>query len=176
MGEVTGVDKEQKCVYATNADRSNVPLPYDYLILATGATHSYFGHDEFGVRVQSDLTVPGFPEIFVIGDTASFEEKGKPLPGVAQVAIQQGRYAAKVIDHRITNESPPGPFSYFDGSMAVVGKGFAGSGIRSTGDCVVRAIRWSPGRGKSYPYPPALTRYRLEKRASAGRAPTRTRP
>ena len=48
MGEVTGVDKEQKCVYATNADRSNVPLPYDYLILATGATHSHFGHDEFG--------------------------------------------------------------------------------------------------------------------------------
>src|SRR5882757_1970357 len=48
MGEVTGVDKEQKCVYVTNADRSDVPLPYDYLILATGATHSYFGHDEFG--------------------------------------------------------------------------------------------------------------------------------
>ena len=47
MGEVTGVDKEQKCVFVTNADRSNVPLAYDYLILATGATHSYFGHDEF---------------------------------------------------------------------------------------------------------------------------------
>ena len=47
MGEVTGVDKEQKCVFVTNADRSNVPLGYDYLILATGATHSYFGHDEF---------------------------------------------------------------------------------------------------------------------------------
>ena len=47
MGEVTGVDKEQKCVFVTNADRSNVPVPYDYLILATGATHSYFGHNEF---------------------------------------------------------------------------------------------------------------------------------
>ena len=47
LGEVTGVDKERKCVFATNADHSNVPLHYDYLILATGATHSYFGHNEF---------------------------------------------------------------------------------------------------------------------------------
>ena len=287
LGEVTGVDKERKCVFATNADHSNVPLPYDYLILATGATHSYFGHNEFEqfapgmksladavstrnkvlqafelaeaeedpsrhrdlltfvlvgagptgvelagalgvlvrttlkrdfrridpasarivlvdmaprvlgafseplsqaakrrldnlgvevrlghsvdqidddgvvvageritsktviwtagvapspagtwlqvetdragrVRVQSDLTVPGHPEIFVIGDTASFEEKGKPLPGVAQVAMQQGRHAAKVIHRRLTGGSLPGPFSYFDkGNMAVVGKGFA---------------------------------------------------
>jgi NADH dehydrogenase len=78
------------------------------------------------VRIQSDLTVPPHPEIFVIGDTASFEEKGKPLPGVAQVAIQQGRHAAKVIHSRITGGSSPAPFSYFDkGSMAVVGKGFA---------------------------------------------------
>ncbi len=287
LGEVTGVDKERKCVFATNADHSNVPLPYDYLILATGATHSYFGHNEFEqfapgmksladavstrnkvlqafelaeaeedpsrhrdlltfvlvgagptgvelagalgvlvrttlkrdfrridpasarivlvdmaprvlgafseplsqaakrrldslgvevrlghsvdqidddgvvvageritsktviwtagvapspagkwlqvetdragrVRIQSDLTVPGHPEIFVIGDTASFEEKGKPLPGVAQVAMQQGRHAAKVIHRRLTGGTPPGPFSYFDkGNMAVVGKGFA---------------------------------------------------
>ena len=78
------------------------------------------------VRVQSDLTVPGHPEIFVIGDTASFEENGKPLPGVAQVAMQQGRYAGKLIHSRITAGSPPDPFSYFDkGNMAVVGKGFA---------------------------------------------------
>jgi NADH:quinone reductase (non-electrogenic) len=287
MGEVTGVDKKQKCVFVSNADRSDVPLPYDYLILATGATHSYFGHNEFEkfapgmksladavatrnkvlkafelaeaeedpnrrrelltfvmvgagptgvemagalgvlvhttlkanfrridpasarivlidmaprvltpfseplsqaakrrlenlgvevllgysveqiddegvvaggmriasrtviwtagvapspagkwlqvetdragrVRIQSDLTVPGYPEIFVIGDTASFEEKGKPLPGVAQVAMQQGRHAAKVIHRRVTAGLPPGPFSYFDkGNMAVVGKGFA---------------------------------------------------
>src|ERR1700756_2353767 len=47
MGEVKGVDTEQKCVFATNADRSEVPVPYDYLILATGSTHSYFGHNEF---------------------------------------------------------------------------------------------------------------------------------
>jgi len=78
------------------------------------------------VRVQKDVSVPGYPEIFVVGDTASFEENGKPLPGVAQVAMQQGRYAGKVIRCRITGNPPPGPFSYFDkGNMAVVGKGFA---------------------------------------------------
>jgi NADH dehydrogenase FAD-containing subunit len=287
LGEVTGIDKERKCIFASNADRENVPIVYDYLILATGATHSYFGHNEFAeyapgmksladavasrnkvlqafeqaeaeedpsrhrdlltfvlvgagptgvelagalavlvrttlksdfrridpasarivlvdmapkvlttfseklskaakqrleklgvevrlghsvdqidsdgvivageriasktviwtagvapspagkwlkaetdragrVRVQKDLTVPGHPEIFVIGDTASLEENGKPLPGVAQVAMQEGRYAAKVIQSRVTGTRTPGPFSYFDkGTMAVVGKGFA---------------------------------------------------
>src|SRR4029453_9525119 len=47
MGEVTGVDKAQRCVLAKDADREHVPVPYDYLILATGARHSYFGHNEF---------------------------------------------------------------------------------------------------------------------------------
>jgi NADH dehydrogenase FAD-containing subunit len=78
------------------------------------------------VRVQKDLTVPGHPEICVIGDTASIEQSGKALPGVAQVAMQQGRYAAKLVRSRIADTPPPSPFSYFDkGSMAVVGKGFA---------------------------------------------------
>jgi NADH:ubiquinone reductase (H+-translocating) len=287
MGEVTGVDKERKQVLFSDADRQAVPLSYDYLILASGATHSYFGHNEFEefapgmksladavssrnkilqafeqaeaeedpirhrdlltfvligagptgvemagalavlirsslqsefrrinpasarivlvdmaprvlppfsedlsesakrrleklgvevrlghsvdridadgivvageripsktviwtagvapspagkwlkvetdragrVRVQNDVTVPGHPEIFVVGDTASFEENGKPLPGVAQVAMQQGRYAGKLIHSRVVGRTPPGPFRYFDkGSMAVVGKGFA---------------------------------------------------
>ena len=47
------------------------------------------------VRVEKDLTVPGHPEIFVVGDTASLDQDGKALPGVAQVAMQQGRYAAR---------------------------------------------------------------------------------
>ena len=287
LGEVTGVDNDKKCVFVTDADRENVPIAYDYLILATGATHSYFGHNEFEafapglksladaeaarnkilqafelaeaednpalhrdlltfilvgagptgvemagalavlvrtslksefrridpasarivlvdmaprvlgpfseelskaaksrleklgvevrlghsvehidadgivvageriasktviwtagvapspagkwlnaetdragrVRIQKDLTVPGHAEIFVVGDTASLDQNGKPLPGVAQVAMQQGRYAAKVIHSRVTGKRPPDSFSYFDkGSMAVVGKGFA---------------------------------------------------
>src|SRR6202008_1669953 len=47
LGEVTGVDKDQKRVFVTDADRQNVPISYDYLILATGSSHSYFGHNEF---------------------------------------------------------------------------------------------------------------------------------
>src|SRR5215470_7825262 len=286
QGEVTGVDKDNKCVLVSDADRQDVPLSYDYLILATGATHSYFGRNEFEefapgiksladaeatrnkvlqafelaeaeedpsrhrdlltfvlvgggptgvemagalavlvritlksdfrridpasarivlvdtahvlgtfpeslsraakqrleklgvevrlghrvdhidaagvviageriasktviwtagvapspagkwlnaemdhagrVRIQKDLTVTGYPEIFVVGDTASLDQDGKPLPGVAQVAIQQGRYAGKLIHNRIVGKPPLGPFSYFDkGTMAVVGKGFA---------------------------------------------------
>jgi NADH dehydrogenase FAD-containing subunit len=78
------------------------------------------------VRIQPDLSVPGHPEIFVIGDTASLDQDGRPLPGVAQVAIQQGRYAGKLIDRRITGRPTPPPFRYFDkGRLAVVGKGFA---------------------------------------------------
>jgi NADH:quinone reductase (non-electrogenic) len=287
LGEVTGVDKDQKCVFVSDADRENVRITYDYLILATGVTHSYFGHNEFEkfapglktvadavavrnkilqafelaeaeedpgshrelltfilvgagptgvemagalavlvrstlksefrhidpasarillvdmaprvlptfpedlskaakerleklgvevrlghsvdqidangilvagerissktviwtagvapspagkwlevetdragrVRVQKDLTVPGHPEICVIGDTASLDQNGKPLPGVAQVAMQQGRYAGKLIRSRIAGNPVPNVFSYFDkGNMAVVGKGFA---------------------------------------------------
>jgi len=78
------------------------------------------------VRIQKDLTVPGHPEIFVVGDTASHDQNGKPLPGVAQVAMQQGRYAGKLVHSRIVGNPPPAPFSYFDkGTMTVVGKGFA---------------------------------------------------
>ena len=47
LGEVIGVDKAQKRLFVNDADREGVPIPYDYLILATGATHSYFGHNEF---------------------------------------------------------------------------------------------------------------------------------
>jgi NADH dehydrogenase FAD-containing subunit len=281
------VDKDKKCVFVSDADRLNVPVTYDYLILATGASHSYFGHNEFErfapglktladavaarnkilnafelaeaegdpkchrdlltfvlvgagptgvemagalaalvqttlksnfrridpasarivlvdmaprvlgpfsehisqaakerlenlgvevrlghgveqidadgvivageriasktviwtagvapspagkwlkvetdragrVRIQKDLSVQGHPDIFVLGDTASLDQDGKPLPGVAQVAMQQGRYTAKLIRSRLSGEPPPGPFRYFDkGSMAVVGKGFA---------------------------------------------------
>src|ERR1700693_4806447 len=287
LGEVTGVDKDQKRVFVSDADRQNVPISYDYLILATGSTHSYFGRNEFEqfapglksladaeaarnkilqafelaeaeddpgrhrdlltfilvgagptgvemagalavlvrtslksefrridpasarivlvdmaprvlgpfsedlskaakahlerlgvevrlghsvdkidadgivvagdriasktviwtagvapspagkwlnaetdragrVRIQKDLTVPGHAEIFVVGGTASLDENGKPLPGVAQVALQQGRYAGRLIRSRIVGGPTPKPFKYFDkGTMAVVGKGFA---------------------------------------------------
>src|SRR6201997_1142111 len=47
LGEVTGVDPERRCVLVDCIDRERVPIGYDYLILATGARHSYFGHDEY---------------------------------------------------------------------------------------------------------------------------------
>src|SRR5882762_8776383 len=47
LGEVTGVEKEHNCVVVNSTDRRGVRLQYDYLVLATGATHSYFGHNEF---------------------------------------------------------------------------------------------------------------------------------
>jgi len=78
------------------------------------------------VRIQEDLTVPGHPDIFVVGDTAAFQQDGKPLGGVAQVALQQGHYAGKLVYRRVTGRKQPAPFRYFDkGTMAVVGKGFA---------------------------------------------------
>lgn len=78
------------------------------------------------VRVNADLSVPGHPEVFVIGDTASLDQDGKPLPGVAQVAMQQGRYVGKLLHKRILGDAEPRAFRYFDkGNMAVVGKGFA---------------------------------------------------
>jgi NADH dehydrogenase len=78
------------------------------------------------VRIQPDLTVSEHPEVFVIGDTASLDQDGKPLPGVAQVAMQQGRYAAKSIFRKEAGQAALRPFRYFDkGNLAVVGKNFA---------------------------------------------------
>jgi len=78
------------------------------------------------VRIQDDLTVPGYPDIYVIGDTAALQQDGKPLPGVAQVAIQQGQYAGRRIAQSLLGKPSSPPFRYFDrGNMAVVGAGFA---------------------------------------------------
>jgi NADH dehydrogenase len=77
------------------------------------------------VKVQSDLTVPGHDNIFVIGDTALVIQKGKPLPGLAPVAMQEGRYVASVIGDRIADKEPHAPFYYFNkGTLATVGRSF----------------------------------------------------
>ena len=77
------------------------------------------------VIVNPDCSVPGHPEIFVIGDLAHFEQDGKPLPGVAQVAMQQGAYVAKLIPARLRGEAVA-PFRYFDkGNLAVIGRASA---------------------------------------------------
>jgi NADH dehydrogenase len=77
------------------------------------------------VTVNSDLSLPAHPEILVIGDLARFEQDGKPLAGVAQVAMQGGGYAAKLIVSRLHGRTIP-PFRYFDkGSLAVIGRAAA---------------------------------------------------
>src|SRR5580704_12604669 len=77
------------------------------------------------VLVNPDCTVPGHPEIFVIGDLAHLEQDGNMLPGVAQVAMQQGGYAAKLIQKRLRGETAA-PFHYFDkGNLAVIGRASA---------------------------------------------------
>jgi NADH dehydrogenase len=83
------------------------------------------------IKVNPDLTIPNFPDIFVTGDLANLAgENGKPLPGVAQVAIQQGRYAAKVILARLAGKPAPPPFRYFNkGDMAVIGRAAAVANI-----------------------------------------------
>jgi NADH dehydrogenase len=79
------------------------------------------------VAVGSDLSAPGRPEIFVIGDAAAAQdERGKNLPGVAPVAMQMGRYVAEVIARRVRSEAPPAPFRYHDkGSLATIGRSSA---------------------------------------------------
>jgi NADH dehydrogenase len=77
------------------------------------------------VLVNPDCSVPGHPEIFVIGDLAHLEQGGKMLPGVAQVAMQQGGYAARLIEKRLRGETVA-PFHYFDkGNLAVIGRAAA---------------------------------------------------
>ncbi len=71
------------------------------------------------VKVGPDATLPGHPEIFAIGDMMTLDD----LPGVAQVAMQQGKYAARAIRQRLAGKPAPPPFRYFDkGSMATVSR------------------------------------------------------
>ncbi|HEX6985648.1 MAG TPA: FAD-dependent oxidoreductase, partial [Planctomycetaceae bacterium] len=87
---------------------------------ATGADVDRAGR----IKVMPDCTVPNHPEIFAIGDMANCPgPDGKPLPGVAPVAMQQARFAARVIRARLTGEEPPKAFHYRDrGIMATIGR------------------------------------------------------
>ena len=88
------------------------------------------------VKVNADMSAPGRPNVFVIGDTAAVTaptrnlfglSKGSQLlPGVAQPAIQEGKYVARLIHRRVTGQTPPAPFWYWDkGNLAIVGRTFA---------------------------------------------------
>ena len=95
--------------------------------VAASAAGQWLGaaQDRLGrVVVAGDLTLPGHSEIFVIGDTAQvLDAAGKPLPGLAPVAKQQGKYVADVISRRLATAAPPRPFRYrHAGSLATVGR------------------------------------------------------
>lgn len=93
------------------------------LAQAAGAETDRMGR----IVVQPDLTIAGHPNVFVVGDMARFTHQGgEPLPGVAPVAMQQGRYVAKVISQRLSGKAAPPPFHYHDrGNMAVIGRSAA---------------------------------------------------
>ncbi len=120
----------------SNCDEGGVTIGDEHLPAATiiwaagvaaSAAANWLGveKDRIGrVPVGLDLTVAGHPEIFVIGDTASAASKdGKPLPGLAPVAKQQGAYVARVLRARLAGKPLPPPFHYRDyGTMATIGR------------------------------------------------------
>jgi NADH:quinone reductase (non-electrogenic) len=140
-----------KGVMVTNIDGAGVTfkrgdstekLRANTVLWAGGVTATPFGRklaertksesDHSGrIKVNRDLTIPNFPDIFIIGDLAhAVDEKGAPLPGVAQVAMQGGGYAAKVIRARVEGKREPPPFQYFNkGEMAVIGRAAAVANI-----------------------------------------------
>jgi NADH dehydrogenase len=91
----------------------------------TGAERDRAGR----VTVEPDLTLPGHPEVFALGDMVRVRDAG-PLPGVAPVAMQQGRYAAKAIRERLNGREPK-PFRYIDkGNLATIGRARAVADIK----------------------------------------------
>jgi NADH dehydrogenase len=128
------IDIDESTVRVTGPDGAADEIPSRTVLWAAGVLASSFGRkvatatgaatDRSGrVIVGPDLTIPGHPEIFVVGDAAVEPWKeGHPTPGVAQGAIQGGRYAAQVIRRRILGR-PHDPFRYSDhGDVAVIGR------------------------------------------------------
>ena len=119
QGETTRTVKTRTVLWAAGVGATTFAKA---LATATGAQTDRAGR----IVVEPDLSIKGYPDIFVIGDTASYtHQNGKPLPGVAQVAVQQGHHVAKIIEDRLVGREP-GPFHYRDlGSMATIGRGAA---------------------------------------------------
>ncbi|HXA66830.1 MAG TPA: NAD(P)/FAD-dependent oxidoreductase [Bryobacteraceae bacterium] len=137
---VTGIDEAGVTVKTSSGEDR---IAARTVIWAAGVRASDFGEvlkqragaqlDRGGrVTVSGDLSVPGHPEIFVIGDLAHVEQDGKLLPGVAPVAMQQGGYVAKLIQKRLQGQAEGvAKFRYFDkGSLAVIGRASAVAEIR----------------------------------------------
>lgn len=141
---VTGI--EQSSVTLRIGDNTET-IPTRTVLWAAGVLASPLGKllaqdtgialDRAGrVIVNPDMSVPNHPEIFVVGDLSNFSHQtGKPLPGVAPPAIQQGRYVGKLIRARLQGSSQPAkPFHYFDrGNLAVIGRAKAVADLNFVG-------------------------------------------
>src|SRR5438128_2978585 len=103
------------------------PPPGPTLAHRTGAETDRGGR----IKVTPELTIPSYPNIYVVGDLAlASGPDGKPLPGLAQVAMQGGTYAAKAIVRKVEGAKPLPPFKYFDkGELAVIGRAAAVANI-----------------------------------------------
>jgi NADH dehydrogenase len=136
---VTGIDATGVTIKSAGGQEH---IPTYTVIWAAGVAMSDFGrqlaqrtHAEIvkpgRIKVNPDLTIPNYPDIFVIGDLAyATKPDGTPLPGVAQVAMQGGAYAAKTIVKRLQGKNNIKPFHYFDkGDLAVIGRGAAVANI-----------------------------------------------
>ncbi len=118
-GEAARRIETKTVIWAAGVDASRLG---GKLAAQTGAQVDRAGR----VVVGPDLTVPGHPEIFVIGDLAAVQQDGKPVPGVAPAAMQMGTYAASVVEAREKGAPPPPPFRYHDkGSLATIGRAAA---------------------------------------------------
>jgi NADH dehydrogenase len=139
---VTGVEAEAVTVEEPGAEPRRIPTRT--IIWAAGVTASAMAKtlgeltgaelDKAGrVAVEPDLTLPGHPEVFALGDMVRVRQTDGTvviLPGVAPAAMQQGRYAAKVIKARLAGQSTK-PFRYLDkGNLATVGRGSAVADIK----------------------------------------------
>jgi NADH dehydrogenase len=118
-GNQTETIRAHTVLWAAGVDAS--PLA-KVLAQATGAELDRAGR----IRVQPDMTLPGHPEVYVLGDMVNYPyQDGKPLPGIAPVAMQQGRYVADAIQRRLRG-APPMPFHFHNrGTMATIGRAAA---------------------------------------------------
>jgi NADH dehydrogenase len=139
---VTGIEPDAVTVEESGAQPRRIPTRT--IIWAAGVTASAMARtlgqltgaelDRAGrVAVEPDLTLPGHPEVFAIGDMVRVRQTDGTvvtLPGVAPVAMQQGRYAAKSIKARLAGQTPR-PFHYIDkGNLATIGRGAAVADIK----------------------------------------------
>ena len=139
---VVGIDEES--ITVDSGDGKLERIPARVVIWAAGVTASTLARrlgeltgaevDRAGrVAVEPDLTLPGHPEVFAIGDMVRVRQPDgsvQTMPGVAPVAMQQGRYVARVVRNRLESRTT-GPFHYLDkGNLATIGRGAAVADIK----------------------------------------------